>query len=175
MGTRQASIAHLLNEIRDGDIVLPDLQRDFVWRPDQIQLLFDSIMRGYPFGSMLFWQTRFLDVYYRDLVRDAGEGMTFTSKIKPAGTPKRMVLDGQQRLQSLYLGICGSYEGKQLYFDITSGLESSIDDELGPDGQEDGLPEKYRFAFYRATVSPREDLGRVQRSNHSAGQKTGHE
>ena len=104
MGTKTTSIAHLLNEIRDEDIVLPDLQRDFVWQRDQIRLLFDSIMQGYPFGSLLFWETRFLDVHYRDFVRDARDDTTFIPKIKPAGRPKRMVLDGQQRLQSLYLG-----------------------------------------------------------------------
>ena len=59
MSTKTMSIMHLLNEIKDDAIVLPDLQRDFVWDPEQIGLLFDSIMRGYPFGSLLLWQTRF--------------------------------------------------------------------------------------------------------------------
>ena len=151
MGVRPTSIAHLLNEIRDGDIVLPDLQREFVWKPDQMRLLFDSIMQGYPFGSLLLWETRFLNVYYRDFVRDAQERMTFIPKLKEAGKPKRMVLDGQQRLQSLYLGIYGSLEGRQLYFDISSGPESKMNDNEG-EGEGEGGDEqlgKFRFAFWR--------------------------
>ena len=139
------SIAYLLNEIRDEHLVLPDLQRDFVWQLDQIRLLFDSIMQGYPFGSLLFWETRFLDVHYRDFVRDARDGMTFNLKIKDAGRPKRMVLDGQQRLQSLYLGVYGSYNGRRLYLDVTSGRESDISNEQNGDE----APGRYRFAFWR--------------------------
>lgn len=120
MGTKTTSIAHLLNEIRAEDIVLPDLQRDFVWKPDDIRLLFDSVMQGYPFGSLLFWETRFLDIYYRDFVKDAQDNMKFIAKMKDSGRPKRMVLDGQQRLQSLYLGVYGSHNGRRLYFDVTS-------------------------------------------------------
>jgi Protein of unknown function DUF262 len=145
MGTKSYSIAHLLNEIRDEDIVLPDLQREFVWQRDQIRLLFDSIMQGYPFGSLLPWETRFLDVYYRDFVRDARDGITFFPKMKAAGKPKRMVLDGQQRLQSLYLGLYGSHNGSRLYFDVTSGPESQV----RADEDEDQALGKYRFAFWR--------------------------
>jgi len=76
MGSRLTSISQLLNEIRDGQIVLPDLQRDFVWDSDQIRMLFDSIMRGYPFGSLLLWETRFLEVWYRDFVLDFRKGAT---------------------------------------------------------------------------------------------------
>ncbi len=61
MGTKVTSISYLLNEIKDGQIVLPDLQRDFVWDNNQIRMLFDSIMRGYPFGSILLWETRYLE------------------------------------------------------------------------------------------------------------------
>jgi hypothetical protein len=121
MSTRPTSIAHLLNEIRAGEIVLPDLQRDFVWDPDQIRLLFDTIMQEYPFGSLLLWDTRFLETPYREFVLDYRERPTFVPKLKDAGKKMRMVLDGQQRLQSLYLGRYGSHDGKRLYFNVASG------------------------------------------------------
>jgi hypothetical protein len=136
------SIGHLLNQIRANEIVLPDLQRDFVWDADQIRLLFDTIMQGYPFGSLLLWETRFLAVPYREFVRDFKTGMTFTPKTKPAGSAMKMVLDGQQRLQSLYLGIDGVRDGKRLYFNVTSGPGTEVDDT-------DGVPAKYRFEFWQ--------------------------
>jgi Protein of unknown function DUF262 len=115
-----------LNQIRkDQQLVLPDLQRDFVWSRDQIRLLMDSIMRGYPFGSLLFWQTRFLEVPYREFVTDSHPGIVFVPKNKPAGQPLRMVLDGQQRLQSLYIAIYGSHDKRRMYFNISSGRDGT--------------------------------------------------
>ncbi len=129
MSSRTTSIMSLLNEIKDGAIVLPDLQRDLVWDPDQIRLLFDSIMREYPFGSPLLWETRFLNVPYRDFVKDYRTTTTFVPKEKLANTAKRMVLDGQQRLQSIYLSIYGSHEGRRLYFDVLSGPQRGVKDD----------------------------------------------
>lgn len=134
---------HLLNQIGDRQIVLPDLQRDFVWGPDQIRLLFDSLMQGYPFGSLLFWQTRFVEVPFRDFVIDFKPGMTFAPKAKREGDPKLMVLDGQQRLQSLYLGLRGTHDGKHLYFNVTSGPDEKAEQDRGEH------QEKYRFEFWR--------------------------
>ena len=59
---------------------------------------------------------------------------------------KMMVLDGQQRLQSLFIGLKGSYEGKELYFDITSGQLTAPEDI------------RYRFAFKNAAFSENQDL-----------------
>jgi hypothetical protein len=70
---------------------------------------------------LLFWQTRFLEVPYRDFVTDFFSGIVFVPKNKPAGTPLRMVLDGQQRLQSLYIAIYGSHDKRRMYFNISSG------------------------------------------------------
>ncbi len=71
--------------------------------------------------------------------------MTFIPKLKDPGKPTKMVLDGQQRLQALYVGICGSRDGKRLYFNITSGLgfrdEESDESEL-PIGS-------FRFEFWQ--------------------------
>ena len=51
------SIYELVNEIDNGDIVLPAIQRDFVWDEDRIELLLDSMFRGYPVGIVLLWET----------------------------------------------------------------------------------------------------------------------
>ncbi len=139
---RTTSIGALLNQIHDEQLVLPDLQRDFVWDQDQIRLLLDSILRDYPFGSLLFWNTRYVEVPYREFVKDFRGGESFIPKTKPAGQPRTMVLDGQQRLQSLYIAMRGTYDGKRLYFNVVSGPDTApaTDDEQG---------RSYRFEFWR--------------------------
>ncbi len=129
------NIVSILNQIDSSEIVLPAIQRDFVWREDKIEKLMDSIMRGYPIGIVLMWET-FNDIQYRK----------FETAYKPGNRPSffdntsnsklRVVLDGQQRLQSLYLALYGHYDNKYFYFDIMSGRESD-------DFEED----KYLFYF----------------------------
>jgi uncharacterized protein with ParB-like and HNH nuclease domain len=49
------TIRDALDRIHRHDYVLPAIQREFVWKPEQIARLFDSLMQGYPIGSFLFW------------------------------------------------------------------------------------------------------------------------
>jgi hypothetical protein len=142
MATRPTSISYLLNQIQQGEIVLPDLQRDFVWDTDQMRLFFDSVMQDYPFGSLLIWETQFHEVLYRTFVADYKPRMTFVTKVKQAGRRCKMVLDGQQRLQTLYIGAYGSFDGRRLYFNITSGVGDTDEDSDGPRGS-------YRFEFWK--------------------------
>lgn len=143
MGSQVKSIAALINEINNDELALPDLQRDFVWDDAQIRLLLDSIMRDYPFGSLLLWNTQFLEVVYRKFTKDFQAGQTFQTLVKRAGQKKRMVLDGQQRLQSLYLAFAGTHKGRKLYFNITSGPGFQNEDD------DDDLGRNYRFEFWR--------------------------
>ena len=50
------TIKETLDEILRHDLVLPAIQREFVWRPDQICRFFDSLMQGFPFGTFLYWR-----------------------------------------------------------------------------------------------------------------------
>ena len=50
------TIKKTLDEIQRNNLVLPAIQREFVWKPEQIYRLFDSLMQGYPFGTLLYWQ-----------------------------------------------------------------------------------------------------------------------
>ena len=52
------TIATALERVRRNDYVLPGIQREFVWRHHQIEALFDSLLRGYPIGTFLFWQVK---------------------------------------------------------------------------------------------------------------------
>lgn len=84
-------LSSLLNYIDIGDIGLPDIQRPFVWKNSKVRDLFDSMYRGFPVGYLLFWEN------------------TETTGIKQIGidgklhaVPQRLIVDGQQRLTSLY-------------------------------------------------------------------------
>jgi uncharacterized protein with ParB-like and HNH nuclease domain len=106
----------LNNPDEDGGFWLPNIQRPFVWSEEQTCRLFDSILREYPISTLLVWKTKsdircrkFIDNFrpeYRDSLSDF---------FVPQDTKRKcLVLDGQQRLQSLFIGLKGSYEGREL-------------------------------------------------------------
>lgn len=112
------TIEGTLDQIRRRELVLPAIQREFVWRPEQICRLFDSIMQGYPFGTFLYWRVapensgnfKFFDFVLDYHQRDRPH-------CPPLGDlPDRQltaVLDGQQRLTALNIGLRGSIARKQ--------------------------------------------------------------
>jgi hypothetical protein len=101
-----------VHRVRDDRFVLPGIQRNFVWKKDQICALFDSLLRGYPIGSILVWRTRPGDhaqLPFRRPVRDYRGKTTAPSLVRLP--PQRLVdavLDGQQRLTALNIGLLGS-------------------------------------------------------------------
>lgn len=121
-------VAALNNEDEDGGFWLPNIQRPFVWSEDQICRLFDSILREYPISTLLVWKTtskirrrRFIDTWKNSL-------RLSDFYVEESERKKSLVLDGQQRLQSLYIGLKGSFEGRELYLDILSGEAAAPDD-----------------------------------------------
>src|SRR5215213_5587939 len=74
-----------------GDIGLPDIQRPFVWSNAKVRDLFDSMYRGFPVGYFLFWENG-----------TAGGVKHIGTDGKRHTTPSRLIVDGQQRLTSLY-------------------------------------------------------------------------
>jgi uncharacterized protein with ParB-like and HNH nuclease domain len=114
-------ISYLNNENENGGFWLPNIQRKFVWKEEQIERLFDSILREYPIGTLLVWKTKdqvkrrkFIDNYLDD-IKITNFYHTVTD------SQKMLVLDGQQRLQSLFIGLKGSYNRRELFFNILSG------------------------------------------------------
>jgi len=129
------SIFNLLNQIKNDEIVLPAIQRDFVWPNERIYKLLDSIMRGYPIGIILLWET-YEDIQYRSFVRDYKPGNLHSYHDNTQRKRIKIVLDGQQRLQSLFIALYGTLDGSSLYFDVLSGRES-----------DDVSEEKFVFTF----------------------------
>src|SRR6266702_2910587 len=99
------------NADEDGGFWLPNIQRSFVWKEEQICRLFDSIMREYPISTLLIWKTcsgirrrKFIDYFRREMLTRLRDFF-----VPVDDKEKCLVLDGQQRLQSLYIGLSGSY------------------------------------------------------------------
>jgi hypothetical protein len=127
------TIAEAIRRIQANEIALPLLQRNFVWDIDRITKLFDSILQGYPISSMLFWQVppaalksvqmyEFIKNYtsfdsFEEGIsetdnheRNRNKALPCSGETFPAGV--LAVLDGQQRLTSLYMSLCGTYAEK---------------------------------------------------------------
>lgn len=137
---------------------LPAIQRPFVWEPEQIVALFDSLMKGYPISSFLFWEVKQENRQNWDIYSFIGNfkfGDTHNQLAEPDGREITLVLDGQQRLTSLPIGLRGSYTVKlkhkrwdnpdawqkqKLYFDL-------LKDSNSPD-ENDEVGITYGFKFF---------------------------
>ena len=104
-------VTFLNNSDEDGGFWLPNIQRPFVWSEEQICRLFDSILREYPISTLLVWKTT-SDIRRRKFIDNWKSTLRLSDFYVPEDTKKKnLVLDGQQRLQSLYIALHGSYEG----------------------------------------------------------------
>ena len=148
------SVRDAMNNIVSNKYLLPAIQRKFVWSIEQIETLFDSILRGYPINSFMLWEIKDKDVkqnykfyqFLKDYVQKFGED-NIDAPTELLTNDFYAVIDGQQRLTSLYIGLVGSYkikkpskwwqadeyqtpmDKKRLYLEITKELESVIDNE----------------------------------------------
>jgi Protein of unknown function DUF262 len=109
------TIADSIKRIRERRLLLPAIQRNFVWSHAKIEWLFDSLLQDYPIGSFLFWDVRDAqsktDYKYYEFLREYREEYrTENPEFNTDGHADfDAVLDGQQRLTALYIGFCGSY------------------------------------------------------------------
>lgn len=101
-------------------LLVPDLQRPYVWTPSQVTLLVDSLLRGWPFGTLLLWSVHkeeLAGIPSRPFWRVVDRTGEFDDQQVGKSNPPaqfRMVLDGQQRLQSLLLAFGGDAWGFRL-------------------------------------------------------------
>lgn len=149
------SIKDILDKVNSRSIYLPAIQRKYVWKDDQITRLFDSIMLDYPIGTFLFWKVKktivnqneysmyeFIKDYHdRDMNKNPPAPQPFP--INTGDETMWAVLDGQQRLTSLYIALQGSmsrklprkrwdndnaFPKKELYLDLHS--EKTNDEDI---------------------------------------------
>ncbi len=112
------TIKDALKRIHDRDYALPAIQREFVWSQEQICALFDSLMRGYPIGAFLFWEVKKKSLrkhnWYEFITHYHQKDDPHCHELTIADRSRNItaVLDGQQRLTALNIGIYGSYAEK---------------------------------------------------------------
>jgi len=114
---RPITIEEAVNNIHKKKYLLPAIQREFVWGEDRIARLFDSLMRGYPIGSFLFWKVdrdKSKRFQFYEFIRNYHErDCTHNPKADISGEEDiTAILDGQQRLTALYLGLRGALARK---------------------------------------------------------------
>ena len=113
----EESIASVIKKVNENQIFLPALQRKFVWKTKQIEQLFDSIMQGFPIGTFLFWELNdrkaISDFVFYKFIEEYKENESRNKEAILTGRDNIItVLDGQQRLTSMYIALRGSYRYK---------------------------------------------------------------
>ncbi len=119
----------MLEAIDRHELLLPHIQRPFVWDEEQMARLFDSLMRNYPVQTLLFWRTKEAIKarrFMQSLDREADLSDLYDSARSVTDVEKTFVLDGQQRLQTLYALFRGTvldpHENVlEAYLDVTQG------------------------------------------------------
>jgi hypothetical protein len=152
------TIADAVRQIERRQLLLPAIQREFVWQPDQIETIWDSLMRGFPIGGFLFWRMPEAlagDVRLYDFFTDFHVRDTHNVEFKPEpNTELLAVLDGQQRLTALNIGLRGSYRSKlpRMHWSNDAAFPKTVlclrlD---GEPAEPDAEGKEYDFAFHTA-------------------------
>jgi len=164
---RPITIAEALGQIEQRRYLLPAIQREFIWPASKIEWLFDSLMRGYPVSSFLFWNVEDISrsgYKFYEFLRNYRERFKIhNAEADVTGISNFVaVLDGQQRLTSLNIGLRGSFAWKEykahwndnenniptrrLYLNITDELEDQEDDRV------------YQFQFLKDADTGQTDI-----------------
>ena len=162
-------IKKMIKRIESREYVLPSIQREFVWDMDQIARLFDSLMRDYPINTFLFWKLDGENVnkfqlygflhFYHERDKRHNDKLDLSDR-----TTATAILDGQQRMTSLYLGLKGSYSKRKrggrkndpsayierkLYLNLLK--KSDVADADYDDMDDDEAQAEYEFKFLTDT------------------------
>jgi uncharacterized protein with ParB-like and HNH nuclease domain len=97
----QYLVSNLLSKVQIGEIAIPEIQRPFVWEPDKVTELIDSLFNGFPIGYIITWQSP--NVKLKDGNSSVG---------------KTILIDGQQRITALRAAILGETVKNKDYADI---------------------------------------------------------
>lgn len=159
------TIKDALEAVSKNHYVLPAIQREFVWKPEQICRLFDSLMQGYPFGTFLFWRVdpeKSSDFKFFGFVQNFHE--RDAAHCPELGTlPNReltAVLDGQQRLTALNIGLRGSMsikEPNKWRTNPNAFPKRTLHIDLMAVRGDDDEGEAYRFRFLEAQKAAADD------------------
>lgn len=118
-------ISDIVTDIDEEKFVLPVIQRSLVWTEEKMELLYDTVLKGNSFGGIMVIdedkESKPL-FSYRPFTKDGN--FIESKEAEKLRQQQSFVIDGQQRLQSFYIGLKGSINGKELYFDLFSDYNS---------------------------------------------------
>ena len=119
------TVRDAVTEISEEKIVLPVIQRRLEWNSDKMEMLFDSLFKQNSFGSIICIEEEkdSSPLFAHRLFTIDGSNMSSCEVGKISDT-LLLIIDGQQRLQSFYMGLCGTIEGKTLYYDLFSDYKA---------------------------------------------------
>lgn len=115
------TIKKAIDNIKKRHYVLPSIQREFVWDTDQIETLFDSLMRDYPISTFLFWKVdknKVKNFQFYEFLRNYHEKENRHNRKAELSNDEDIIalLDGQQRMTSMYVALTGTYAKKMPYY-----------------------------------------------------------
>jgi len=178
------TIKKAIDNIRKRKYVLPSIQREFVWNPEQIEKLFDSLMREYPISTFLFWKVdkdNINDFQFYEFLKHYHEKNNRHNTKADLGNDEDVIaiLDGQQRMTSLFIALTGTYTKKLPYYswDNPNGfpskkmylnlLRKSADIEMEFDfkflTEKEVLESKNKYWFETSQIMGLEDMGKVSK------------
>ena len=141
VGPSSQDIGSILKGLTNDKYLIPEIQRDYVWTETLVQDFFDSLMKKYFVGAMIFWSIKDADtsanLLYRRITQNVETDETDDKKFESISLEtvrnqdKTFVFDGQQRLTALYAGISedlSSEQGGVLYLNLLSGPSDSTDE-----------------------------------------------
>lgn len=114
------NIKKVIDKAERNELCLPAIQRKYVWSPEQIEKLFDSLYQGYPIGTFLMWNVPNdqIDQYkFYSFLREYHQKNGNFNDLNPSNENREFtaVLDGQQRITSLFIALKGNYHGQKKY------------------------------------------------------------
>jgi uncharacterized protein with ParB-like and HNH nuclease domain len=121
-------ISDIISDIDDKKFVLPVIQRRLVWDEDKMELLFDTLLKGDSFGGIMVIKEEKNSkplFSFRPFSKDGGP--IDSIEVDKIEHNQSFVIDGQQRLQSFYIGLSGTINGKILYFDLFSNYNAEFE------------------------------------------------
>lgn len=155
--TKSFTIEKVLNSIESHELVLPSIQRDYVWdiEDNKIGKLLDSILQGYPIGTIIGWEAKGQEKYKwtkHEFISEYNKSILQGKKVTNSPEKVVYIIDGQQRLTSLNIAFYGKYvivKGKNkkqidkyLYYNLLSGTNDSDPIE---DNENYGLKNEFIF------------------------------
>jgi len=170
-GYQVTTIAKILNRINK-DLFIPAIQRPYVWSPEQVVSLFDSLMSGYPIGALMIWNRPpnnpdnwKIYKFIKDFIKRNIHNDLYNID---ENQPVSLVLDGQQRLTTLLIGLQGTYTygagrnppKKILYLNLAY-LPHILDENIIEDDDINPIAAHYNFEFFDNNIIPPNRHGKI--------------